>query len=58
MIPLQRVIRVKKVDEGEEEGIGLTDEEITALSQGTLLAGLVSPLACGLSCYIHSAMTS
>jgi len=27
---------VKKVDEGEEEGIGLTEEEITALSQGIL----------------------
>lgn len=33
--PLQRVIRVKKIDEGEEEGVGLSEEEIAALSQGT-----------------------
>ena len=31
----QRVTRVKKIDEGEEEGVGLSEEEIAALSQGT-----------------------
>ena len=29
----QRVVRVKKMDEGEEEGAELTSEEIEALSQ-------------------------
>ena len=29
------MIRVKKIDEGEEEGVGLSEEEIAALSQGT-----------------------
>lgn len=31
---LQRVVRVKKMDESEEEGSELTEEEIEALSQG------------------------
>lgn len=26
---------MKKIDEGEEEGVGLSEEEIAALSQGT-----------------------
>ena len=29
----QRVVRVKKMDEGEEEGVELTTDEIEALSQ-------------------------
>ena len=29
----QRVVRVKKMDEGEEEGAELTSEQIEALSQ-------------------------
>ena len=29
----QRVVRVKKMDEGEEEGAELTTDEIEALSQ-------------------------
>ena len=32
LIP-QRVVRVKKMDEGEEEGAELTNEEIEELSQ-------------------------
>ena len=31
---LQRVVRVKKTDEAEEEGVELSQEEITALSHG------------------------
>ena len=31
----QRIVRVKKIDEEEEEGTELTEEEIMALSQGT-----------------------
>ena len=31
----QRVVRVKKTDEAEEEGVELSQEEITALSHGT-----------------------
>ena len=32
----QRITRVKKIDEDEEEGTDLTAEEIAALSQGTM----------------------
>ena len=33
-ISMQRVVRVKKTDEAEEEGAELTEDEIEALSQG------------------------
>ncbi len=32
---MQRVVRVKKMDEGEEEGEELTQDEVEKLSQGT-----------------------
>jgi hypothetical protein len=34
---LQRVVCVKKTDEAEEEGCGLTEDEIEVLSQGMSL---------------------
>ncbi len=32
---VQRVVRVKKMDEGEDEGDELTQDEVEKLSQGT-----------------------